>query len=561
MSWKMMNERPALLSCRRHGLNVVVIGLSILVFSVFFPNTVRTDFNSMDNYLEWVTSASLRIVNNWLTVGIFKDKFIMYEDFPSIEFEKYYGRNAYVSYPPGALVPLYFSAKLLGKKEISIGFVKKFVQAEYCAAALFLGWLFYAALITLEVRSKGFLIIAPFLLSSLWVALPFNVYYMKNVYFADEAVILLSIMYFLLEILLYNKALKKYEKPLQASSAIVLFAGLLTDYYFACIALVTFLYRISYTFQSHPEKSLLQKIFSNTWMMILAVFSVTMLFISQVLAVPNGLELFILTFLIRTGSGAEHGGLGVLALHHFRVGFTAIFLPVLVCVTLFCLFFPFLRNKFDRPKQLLFSWLSIITLSSVLHTLILREHSIVHEFSMLKYNLVFVFIVFSLSYLLYSYNSPVVLLIKKYRLALFVLMAFLAIPLFLNLIDYNRTFYQRRTWKEDHSLAQFIRNNTSYYDVVYSPDYEIYLYPPQDLTISRKRVYKISRPDVIPLNELPDRAIINILISEETLEKGDWRKLKETNIFSKKFSNYYLFKLSKKHFRSLMYEQKPLSSP
>jgi len=180
---------------------------------------------------------------------------------------------------------------------------------------------------------------------------------------------------------------------------------------------------------------------------------------------------------------------------------------------------------------------------------------------MLKYNLVFVFIVFSLSYLLYSYNSPVVLLIKKYRLALFVLMAFLAIPLFLNLIDYNRTFYQRRTWKEDHSLAQFIRNNTSYYDVVYSPDYEIYLYPPQDLTISRKRVYKISRPDVIPLNELPDRAIINILISEETLEKGDWRKLKETNIFSKKFSNYYLFKLSKKHFRSLMYEQKPLSSP
>jgi hypothetical protein len=70
----------------------------------------------------------------------------------------------------------------------------------------------------------------------------------------------------------------------------------------------------------------------------------------------------------------------------------------------------------------------------------------------------------------------------------------------------------------DHSIARFIRAHTNYYDVVYSPDYEIPWDPPQDLAISRKRVYKVLSPHEIPVDRLPEHAVINVLISSETLK-------------------------------------------
>jgi hypothetical protein len=532
--------------------NIAIIIISLFAFSIIPLNLIPADMKNADNYNEWVTASSLRIVNSWLTDGIIKDNFVMYEDFASVEFENNNNRSAYVSYPPGSLIPLFLSARIIGKEEISVAFIKTFAQYQYYFSVLFLALFFYACLITLELKSRPLIILLPIALSTLWSFLPFNVYYMKNVFFSDQAVIPLSIIFFSVEVLLYNRRLAQYKKPLQAFSAIIIFVGLLSDYYFFPIVAVVCLSRIINAFQNRPDKSFLYKVLSDTWMIILSVVCAASLFFIQLLSVPNGLKLLAVTFNIRTGSGVEHGGIQLLAIHHFNVGFSVFSLPILIGVTIFCVIFPFIRNKFSEKMQMVIRWLSIIALSSVLHTAILREHSIVHEFSMLKYNLVFTFMIFTIIYWLYArYVTSSFKIIKKYSVLMIIIISCLSIYGLIDLIHYNKKFYNKRMDRADHSMAEFTRRNTSYYDVVYSPDYEIACNPPQDLAISRKRIYRIARLDEISVQDLPDHAIINILISEETLENKDWSILKNNENSAKGSDRFYLFKFSKRSFQSL----------
>jgi PP-loop superfamily ATP-utilizing enzyme len=126
--------------------------------------------------------------------------------------------------------------------------------------------------------------------------------------------------------------------------------------------------------------------------------------------------------------------------------------------------------------------------------------------------------------------------------------------------SYNQMFYNHRVlynkleFARDHSIAEFIRKNTNYYDAVYSPDYEIVCEPMsiQDLAISRKKIYKILSLDEIPIKDLPNCAVINILISENSIESRKWDKLHKAKIFSRELENFYLFKFSKESFQSLI---------
>jgi hypothetical protein len=532
----------------------IIVCCLMLLTIIPLRYTIPVHLQSMDSYHEELTAFSLNVVNNWLTDGIIHDRFLMYPDYNSVEFENNHQRNVYLSYPPGALIPLYVAAKLTGRQELSISAIKHFVQFEYYLSILILGMLFYICLKYIKIKSRLWLLVIPVMFSSLWAFLPFNTYYMNNVYFTDQAVILLSIVFFATEILLYIRTSKKWVVPLQILSSTVLFAGILTDYYFLCIACVAVVFRVINNFQEYPEKSIAFKLLFNTWPLILCSVGASALFILQLLSIPDGLKLLEVTCFIRTGSGAEHGGIKLLAQHHFRVGFSFLFLPVLLFVTLFCLIFPLIRKHFSREQQMIIHGLSMITLSSVLHTLILREHSIVHEFSMLKYNLVFVFIIFAfICWLLMKEQGTAAKRTKKIFSIIVHATLGLVFLFIVGLQGYNHYFYNLRANAVDHSLAYFIRANTNYYDVVYSPDYEIYWNPPQNLAISRKRVYRIAHPANIPLRQLPDHAIINLLISRDSLQNHHWRVLHTQKIPAKESDNFYLFKFSRESFQKLFY--------
>jgi hypothetical protein len=538
---------------KEHITHLLAILICIIIFAILpLKYTVPVNLQNADNTHEELTAFSLNVVNNWLIDGIINDKFVMYTEYASVEFENNNNRNVYLSYPPGALIPLYLTAKVSGKNEISIGFIKRFVQFEYYLSIILLSLLFYICLRLIEVKSRWLILSLPVMFSSLWAVLPYNVYYMNNVYFTDQAVILLSIIFFLIEIAFYGKQFKNNETLLNILSCIVLFAGLLTDYYFFCIASVAVFLRLLNNFRDHQKESLFVKLLHNTWPLILTTVMASALFVIQLISVPDGLKLLALTFSERSSSGTEWGGMAILA-RHLGNGFTVLFIPVLILVTIFCLIFPFIRKKYSEKKQNIINWLTLIVLSSVLHTIILREHSIIHEFSMLKYNLVFVFTMFTLTCWLYInyFNSCED---RKRRLwkILFHCSIGLVIILILTLQIYNRNFYSIRMSTADHSIARFIRANTNYYDVVYSPDYEINWNPPQDLAISKKRVYKISSLEEIPHNNLPVTAVINILISRDSLGNGNWNKLMRQKNYLTKSDHLYFFKIPGKSFQSVV---------
>ena len=533
-------------------VNIFLIFIALLLLAILPINKVPVHYQNADSYNGELTAYSLNFVNNWLNDGIIRDKFVTYCDYASVEFENNHDRNMYLSYPPGAFLPLYLIAKGIGAGDVSVGFIKYFIQVEYYLSILFLGLLFYVCLKILHVRSRWVMIVLPVIFSSLWAFLPYNVYYLKNIYFTDQAVILLSIIFFLTEFALYDESLGAWKKILQGLSCAVLFAGILTDYYFYCIAFAAIFFRILTAFQDHPRKSILYKLFSDTWPLIVTAIVATALFIIQLIWSPNGLKLLVLTFLIRADSGADFGGVNGL-INHFNIGFSVFSIPVLMMTALFCFIFPFMRNKYGPDKQMLVRWLSTIVLSALLHTVILREHSIIHEFSMLKYNLVFVFIVFSFVCWIYlSYRTREAGGVRKVLgLAVLIILGALLFS-FKNLNAYGQFFYAKRMFTDHHSIAHFIKANTNYFDVVYSPDYEIYWNQPQDLAISQKRVYKISSLEEIPHDRLPDGAMINILVDRDTVMKEAWKKLVgQKNIFTAS-DNLYLFKIPKNIFPSVV---------
>lgn len=547
----MINIKSSNTKKYENPVNILIIFISVIFMALAF-RSVPVDLQNSDNYNEDLTAFSLNVVNNWLIDGIITDNFVMHSDFASVEFENNHNRNVYISYPPGSLVPLYLIAKVAGKKEISIGFVKRFVQCQYYLSIFLLGLLFYICLKILEVKSRLLITALPVMLSSLWAFLPLNFYYMRNIYFADQAVILLSIIFFLIEIMLHYEKFLKHNVLLQILSSIVLFVGILTDYYFFCIGFVAFCFRIISNFEKYPDKTILYRLFSSTWPMIVSTIIAVGLFIGQLLIVPDGFDLLIITFLMRTSSGTEFGGLKAL-INNFNNDFSVFFLPFLIVVTIICLIFPLIRNKYSNEKQMIIRWLSIIILSTVLHTIILREHTIIHEFSMLKYNLVVVFIVFAfLCWVYVNYKTNADGRMKIFLSIALTLIFCLILYCLVSLQSYNQYYYNQRMLKQDHSVAQFIRANTNYYDVVYSPDYEINWNPPQDLAISKKRIYRVSSLKEIPVNALADYAIINILISEETMKRNDWIKLNTKNISFEKSDKLYLFKFSKESIRHLI---------
>ncbi|HNY49925.1 MAG TPA: hypothetical protein PLV50_10370 [Smithella sp.] len=536
-----------------HIRNLLAILVCIIIFVIIpVKYTLPINLQNADNYHEELTAFSLNVVNNWLIDGIFSDQFIMYPDYASVEFENNSNRNMYLSYPPGALIPLYLTAKVSGKSEISIELIKHFVQLEYFLSVFVLSLLFYICLNTIEVTSGFLKIFLPVLFAALWAYLPYNIYYMNNVYFADQAVIFLSILFFLIEMALYAKELKKYKVLLQISSGMVMFTGILTDYYFFCIAFVAVFFRILRNFSKHSKKSFIFKLFHNNGTLMVSIFTASSLFLIQLLSVPNGFKLLELTFSVRSGPGDEWGGLDIL-MRHFGNGFTVLFIPLLIGVVVFCLIFPWIRKNDNEKKIFVVRGLSLIVFSAVLHTILLREHSIVHEFSMLKYNLVFVFIIFTLTCWLYlNYMSSGTDRKKKYWKFLCNLIIGLVIVLILVLQIYDRNFYGARKNTADHSIARFIKANTNYYDVIYSPDYEINWNPPQDLAISKKRVYKVSSPQEILYNNLPDKAVINILLTRDSLKREDWNKIIKQKSYFSEAGELYLFKIPKNSFSSAL---------
>lgn len=530
-----------------HILNVSIIFIVLLIIAIvplqLFPKI-------KDTYPHWLTSSTVKFTNNWLKDGAVNDKFIMWDDFKSVETTN--NRVFYVSYPPGTVLPAYAAAKLLNKKEIDFNFVKKIVKLEYYSLIFLIAFIFYFCLEMLGIKDRLYQITIPVFLASLWSFLPYNYYHLRNVFFSDQLVILYAAIFFLLEFYFYYAKNNKWQPLINTLTMLTVFMGCMTDYYFYTIIFVASCIRIMNVFQEHPEKNILYKIFSQTWQLILPFALSIYLFVIQ-LNITNGYSTLYAKFIERTISKTPSITEGFLPVITTSLNKVFPFFPIiLIAAVLFCIGYIFSRHfKLKNDSiDLLMKWEILVIFSAIIHTLICKNHSMVHEFSMMKYNFVCVFILFGIFVCLYL-NFRFLPNTKNKKILCYTLTLLITIGINYKLILSDNDFYKERIHQGNscakfilsntnfydavynngkYTCAKFLKANTDFFDAVYSPDFEIPPLPPQAISISEKRVYHISKISDIPINNLPKNTVINILLSKKTSETAEWEKIQKASI-------------------------------
>jgi hypothetical protein len=160
-------------------------------------------------------------------------------------------------------------------------------------------------------------------------------------------------------------------------------------------------------------------------------------------------------------------------------------------------------KKIDyRIKKTLFT-IGILAVPCLLHVLMFKNHSLIHDFSILKFSILFATIPFVfaplLIYLVLKDLKFKEIILKKYKLNYLFILSLLCLATASGCIIYENPketrLFPNSTNYED--LGYSIHKNTDYNDIVFSPDIEIEINPPQLLSYSMKRVYKINSSNEI----------------------------------------------------------------
>ena len=512
-------------------INICIISISILVLLLIFNNKNAINLNHYDGDNQWLSASTIKFVNNWLYDGILNDKFIMYEDYKSIEFENN-SREVYNSYPPGCIIPVYLFAKINHLNKITIQNMKDFIFFEYILCAILLGIFFYLFSV-LIFKDKIIKYILPVVLALFWAYLPFNFYYFRNVYFSDIAIIPIAILFLINELLLYNNLNSSNLKLLKLISFVLVFIGVFTDYYFLSLSFACFIIRVLYNYKEY-QMTLLNGLllgFKKSTDLILGIIFSCFLFIYQVSKIPNGFNMLRNKFNERTGTNID----ATMYMNHeinfksesffsfLRLNFGNSIPSMLMYFILLILvysFFSILSSKIKKNTLTVY-FLLLVSLSVITHSILLYNHTMRHEFSILKFCIALVFFLFIFIYWVYC-------LLEKFNKNsiqyIFICMVsiFFSLSVMITLIYWDNKYYTRRTRQlkiNKEGLASFIKENTIYNDVIFSPFYEIKTNPPLDLSISEKRVYKIDSIQEIKNYRLSLKSNIIILLNKDSILK------------------------------------------
>jgi hypothetical protein len=531
-----MHPYRSSVSFKQRAAHITLICLLLLCSMLFIVRDRLVVYDRYDGEHQWLSASTVKYVNDWLAEGATADRFLLYEDARSVEFEQY-NRRVYVSYPPGTVIPVYIAARLCGKQQVSVSFIKYFVLFEYGCMVLLLGVLFYVVLCWLGIGSVVEKTLVPVVLAVIWALLPFNYYYLRNVFFSDQAVLLVALLFFINEFLLITADGRKQARKHHWFSFLLVFAGVFTDYYFIPVVMISFLLRSVILFQeSKGAAGMLARILAmgkRTADLFAGTVLALLLFLQQISAVPEGYKMLREKFFERTAVSADNAAVsfdlkaGLLFLAaHFREAFGSVFtclLPLFVILTMWL----FARYRRDKKRRTLLYIFLLVSCSAILHTALLMNHSVIHKFSMLKYGFVFTQLVFT-SYCWIQLQprllTGVPLVLKKGLLVIaFVYMVKIsylqAKPFYLSNTGQNSLQYP--------VLDAYLQKNASYNQVVFSPDIQVDPNPPFDISITRKRVYKVDSLQEVITRPLPDKAAILLLISDSTASQPGWALLKQ----------------------------------
>ncbi|MBY0281937.1 MAG: hypothetical protein K2W94_07235 [Alphaproteobacteria bacterium] len=491
----------------------------------------------------WLSGSTLEFATNWYREGIFHLKFLMLENPASIEFGDLNSRSPYVSYPCGAPLQLYLLSCILGK-EPTAGMLMGLNLFHHLAISSFLASIVWIALsreyLLLRVTCSVFA-------GTSYLLLPVPMYYHQNVFFADQAVIFYFVVAVLLEVM--RDYFKGSLRTIDIFQAIIVFLGCLTDWLMVFVAGTIFLKRIiNNCLVGNLNFSKLKSDFISVFLPVsLSIF----LFMLQIFLSGHFQTLYS-RFMFRSGLGTEGASQYTNFIHDFWLNSlgekpTNLFLKSLILPLLYlCYLWSKKLVKKEkmallREDHYLYSIPFMLTLPCLLQVYVFQNHSVVHDFSRLKFFIplsVVPFIFLPLLIKVPLTDLADIALKRKtytpYKDHISKLLKFLCVIFQLVILINGKKFISSHMnmalfLQEDvefKNIASTVREKMNYNSVVFSPHMEIPKLPPQLLALSMKRVHKVEKKEDISAflkqnleNKKPDIYVIVLNNKEETLER------------------------------------------
>lgn len=275
---------------------------AVCAFALVYAKVFKVDYHNMGGAYLSMSASTIKFVNQWLKEGAWNLRFTCYEYFDSIEFHTLSERCPYISYPSGSTFLIWLMAKLMGRTHIGISFLKH-VQAVFLCmevlVAAFFSWLFLTHLGFSRRIEKLAISLG---VAITWMYLPGTAWYLSNVLWSDQVIILYIMVFMLLE---YVSDTLKNGKPtifMRACKIGIIYMGVLTDYYFWIFVFCVFLMKLLRFILLKTE---LKRIISEVLEYVCPVVCGVITFLWQIAHTENWFSLLKKKFVYRTAGEAE----------------------------------------------------------------------------------------------------------------------------------------------------------------------------------------------------------------------------------------------------------------
>jgi len=457
--------------------------LGFTLYVAFFALTIGLRWRQIGQpYTDftWITAHSQIIVDNWLENNFWNERGVSFWNPPSIEFPSLVSRQPYVSYPCGAQLPIFVLAKTLGRNVTPSFFhIWGLVWHGVIGGLLICGLLLFDADGKEPERGLG-----AFLPGFVWLGGRGPLTFFPTMWYADIVVLLPFVLVGLVEVIVAHGLLReRYRRWLTWSLPGVIFWGTYTDWLFVPLCAVIFLYRL---LRYRDIKAILP---AFVWQVAIPAALAVTLFLLQLFWVlgPHFVSALLERFLVRSidtaGAFKRHASLLWYVYGHFvqAMGGLTIALTVLALLWLCA-----------RPETIpspLRDFLVLLLVPSVLLLLIFRQHSAVHQFTIVKFMI-------PICILLGSILPRALVFPYKQRVLVMLCIVFLLYEGWQYWIAVDPPVdRQALAWEEA------VRRRFGYADVLFTPEpsFEIPETPPGQLARSRKRIYQFDAERVAQL--------------------------------------------------------------
>ena len=524
--------------------NILILSFVVLsCFFLFFRFALPVNVDNLGGMHSWLSGSTIKFVNNWLEEGPERLNFTNYEAPRSIEFETLEEREPYLSYPTGETMFVYVAARVAGRNSITISFLHKFQLIVFGIEAVLFSIFVYLFLAkTVKLKSGCQKIIIAFSVACLWALLPTCAYYLANIYYSDQSIILWSMSIILIEYIIraFNVGGRKMQL-LKVLRSVLIYSGLLVDYYCWFLVLFLFVFELLGVFVTRKKGERRSEIISIfVWFgapVILAILT----YYLQLIQTSGWMKVLASKFNERV-AGRETDTLGIIIskiAENFTAAFSlnyimAIYLG-LVCIITFVIGWIALRKAKKSSLIVRNPGISIIVasiLAIITQVFFFKQHSAIHEFSMIKVGWIIAFLPIIMAMVAcYVLRLPKeykkdILGIKMGVFSLCFIPAFFVVVALTGVPASTTEFTEKRVVEVRYDFERIVAENTNFNDVLFSYTEEILKNPPQQLAVSNKLLYKIE--DISAIGDmfpnLSSNAVKILVINNDKMLTNDQKK-------------------------------------